>query len=352
MDDKRNYGIDLLKTISMIMIITMHILGYGGVESGMEREIFYFLMSLSYCGVNCYALISGYNSVYSAFKISRILNLWCETLFYSIGIAGIFLLSGGILDTEDMLTCLFPMSCVHYWYFTEYFRLFIIIPLLNVFVNYTKKKTVRNWLIIMVIICMIFPNKIQLGYNVVWLAVLYMCGAYIKKYGNDYGWKKMILVYLVCSVATWIGKLVWYNSARIPVLEYTSPSVFLAAVALLICFSNLKIPAAVQKFALWSGKRTFEVYLIHTHLVVWKVFLINRFTYIGNLSMVSSILCLFVTVIAVFLLCCVIDEMRRCIWKILKIKKHLARIDGFVEKEVKVLPVFQKIEGYLISKVH
>lgn len=344
MDNKRNYGIDLLKTISMLMIIAMHILGYGGVQLG--KEVRYLLLSLSYCSVNCYALASGYNSIDSRFKVSRILNLWGETLFYSIGIAGIYLLFGGTLDEEDILTCLLPVSCIHYWYFTEYFRLFLIIPLLNAFVKRAKRKTIRSWLVAVVIVSVMFQSKIQRGYHVVWLAVLYMCGAYIKKYGKDHDRRKIIFIYLICSGITWISQIIGGLSAKVLLLEYTSPTVFLAAIALLICFTNIEISAGIQKIVLWLGKRTFGVYLIHTHIVVWRVFLANRFTYIGDWGIISGVICLVITVIVVFLICSVIDEMREHIWKVLKVKKYMDKIDCLVAEQVMDSPAFRKIKKY------
>lgn len=66
---KRNSGIDLLRIISMIMIVTLHLLGHGGILNNLEpftsgHYSAWTLEIIAYCAVNCYALISGYVSVH------------------------------------------------------------------------------------------------------------------------------------------------------------------------------------------------------------------------------------------------------------------------------------------------
>ena len=61
----RNLGIDLLKIVSMFMIVTLHILGHGGVLESSKpltgsHYAAWFLEVAVYCSVNCYALVSGY----------------------------------------------------------------------------------------------------------------------------------------------------------------------------------------------------------------------------------------------------------------------------------------------------
>ncbi|MDE6723424.1 MAG: hypothetical protein K2J55_04430, partial [Eubacterium sp.] len=62
---KRNYGIDLLRIVCMIMVPVLHVLGHGGLLEGAEilsvkYEFVWFLEAAAFCAVNCYALISGY----------------------------------------------------------------------------------------------------------------------------------------------------------------------------------------------------------------------------------------------------------------------------------------------------
>ncbi len=74
----RNYGIDFLRMISMIMIVMLHTLGHGGILRSVSflsvhYQIAWLLEVIAFGAVNTYAMISGFVSVDSHFKISNIL---------------------------------------------------------------------------------------------------------------------------------------------------------------------------------------------------------------------------------------------------------------------------------------
>ena len=97
-EKKRNYGIDLLRMLSMFMIVNLHVLGQGGAmvrivgdEAGYYAA--WFLETCAYCAVDCYGLISGYVGVNGSSGPPRLLELWLQVFFYSFGITllyGIF----------------------------------------------------------------------------------------------------------------------------------------------------------------------------------------------------------------------------------------------------------------------
>ena len=91
---KRNYGIDLLRTISMFMILILHILGNGGILKQVipltiYGELIWFIEVCCFCAVNCYGLISGYVGVKAKHKYSNLIYLWIQVFFYLIISAGI-----------------------------------------------------------------------------------------------------------------------------------------------------------------------------------------------------------------------------------------------------------------------
>ena len=63
--EKRNIGLDLLRILSMFMVLILHLLGKGGMlEKESNSQIYYliynFMEILCIVAVNCYVLISGY----------------------------------------------------------------------------------------------------------------------------------------------------------------------------------------------------------------------------------------------------------------------------------------------------
>lgn len=62
---QRDYGIDLLRIISMLMVPIVHVIGQGGilgtaVPFSIQYESAWMLMSFVLVAVNCFILITGY----------------------------------------------------------------------------------------------------------------------------------------------------------------------------------------------------------------------------------------------------------------------------------------------------
>ena len=96
-DNKRNYGIDLLRVVSMMMVCILHVLNHGGVleacvATGNTAKIAItsLFKAMAMCAVNCYAMISGYVGCESRHKLSNIIYLTLQVTFYSVIITGIF----------------------------------------------------------------------------------------------------------------------------------------------------------------------------------------------------------------------------------------------------------------------
>ena len=111
----RNYGIDLLRIVSMLMVVILHVLGQGGVLKtsaplSVGYEIAWFLEIMCYCAVNCYALISGYVGVGSKFKYSNIVNIWLQVIWYSVGIAFVAALVSPKIYLGDVFEGFLPVS--------------------------------------------------------------------------------------------------------------------------------------------------------------------------------------------------------------------------------------------------
>ena len=122
----RNYGLDLLRMLSMFLIVNLHVLGQGGAMvrvTGREAVYYscWFVETCAYCAVDCYGLISGYVGVDSKHRPARILELWLQVFFYSAGITLLFRIFSPELLTEGSLwNAIFPVGWKTYWYFSAY----------------------------------------------------------------------------------------------------------------------------------------------------------------------------------------------------------------------------------------
>ena len=87
---RRHYGIDLLRICSMLMIVTLHVLSQGGLlrmaqPTDLNYAVGWAVEIACYCAVNCYGLISGYVGVMGRMRLSRILGMWLQVVFYAVG---------------------------------------------------------------------------------------------------------------------------------------------------------------------------------------------------------------------------------------------------------------------------
>lgn len=85
----RNYALDLLRILSMFMIVMLHSGSHGRtllISEGLTPYSiwFHFVEALTICSVDVFVLISGYFLCTQQFKPSRIIKLYFAVVFYSI----------------------------------------------------------------------------------------------------------------------------------------------------------------------------------------------------------------------------------------------------------------------------
>lgn len=354
---QRNYGIDLLRIVSMLMIITLHLLGHGGilkntVPLSYRYEVAWFLETASYCAVNCYAIISGYVAVKSKFKYTNIVYLWLQVAFYTVLIATIMAIISPNIGKAEVISALFPVSNRIYWYFTAYFCIYFFTPIFNKAIEALSEKQLKAIAAaIFVLFCLIpiiankDPFHLNRGYTPIWLMMLYIMGGIISKcnlFSKMKSWVA-ILLYLLMVTITWAERLVcdYVNNNLAPaekfvprLTTYISPTVFFCAVFLVVGFSKLKIGKISTKLIAFFAPVSFSVYLIHENPYV-RENVIKRIT--EDFPKFNSFLLVFsiiITILVVYLVCAFIDVVREWIFKSLKIKKMLNTLETKLFKNI------------------
>ena len=69
---------------------------------------------------------------------------------------------------------------------------------------------------------------------------------------------------------------------KVLLTAYTSPTVLLAAVALVLCFAALNIGPRFGRFIESVSPLAFSVYLIHAHPLIWEHWLAGRFAFLAD----------------------------------------------------------------------
>lgn len=142
MAKERHLGIELLRVLSMGMIVLHHLLTWGGLLFAFPKlsatdTALRLLNAFANCAVNVYALITGY--VGSRLRPARLLRQWLQVVFTGLAAtlaASLF----APVDGSLFLKALLPVSLEEYWYFSAFFGLMLLTPLLNAALNGLSKR--------------------------------------------------------------------------------------------------------------------------------------------------------------------------------------------------------------------
>lgn len=354
---KRSGSIDLFKTISMLMVVVLHLLGHGGgLKSLQSNSANWFILSgiESVCiiAVNCFALTTGFLYVGKKIKIKNILNLYLQVLFFSLGIALIFfVLKKEPFSVRSLLNFLLPIASKRYWYFSAYFILFLIMPLLNVVLEYADKRFLLAILggavilfgVYAFVATMVFGDTfgLQHGYSFIWLAILYLFGGAIKKYEiySKLKSSNWLLLYLASTILSFACGIIFSALKSFTILPYMSSYIFLfnilSSLFLLMFFASIEIKS--NKVLSFLAKNSFGVYLLHEHTFIRNAFITDKLTFLTDYNPLLAVLIVLGCAIAIYIIGSVIEFIRQLIFRLIKINKLTEKIDE------KIVTVYNKI---------
>jgi len=156
---QRNYGIDLLRLVSMFYVVLCHCFSQGGILPTLipdtpEQTMALFVFYLTLCCVNIFGMISGYvgyNEEAKPLRFSTYGMVWLQVVFYSVGITVIFeLINSEAATLQDLIRGFTPVTSNLYWYFSAYTGLFFLMPLLNAGIRGCDNRTLKGifWAIV------------------------------------------------------------------------------------------------------------------------------------------------------------------------------------------------------------
>lgn len=303
-DTKKNriWEIELLRVVTMYMIVLFHVLNHGGVRDavfiGGQYEIVWFLEALLCCSVNVYAIISGYvgyTSSETKKSVNKFFNLWLQVFFYSLLLDLLISFMQGSYSIKEIVKACFPITTTQYWYFTAYVGVYFVAPWINKLLKSMEYKEAKKAFIgfcgvflLYVSITGIFydPFKVEGGYSFLWLTILYILGAFLRKLEIPklVEKRKAVVGLVSCwGISFFVKKMVPTQNIFI---NYTSITTIGISIAFIIIFAkinnckNLLIEKLVRVF----GPATFGVYLVHDHSMVRSYFIEGKLKWIIKLS--------------------------------------------------------------------
>ena len=356
---KRNPYIDCVRILGMYAIIIHHILQHGRVMQKYKKYRELRLMNtFSFWHVSSFALISGIVG-YKTNKYSNLLFLWLCALFYSIYIYLSFKIFKPIaLNKRKIFSEFFPVIFHKYWYFTEYFGMYLFLPFINNGIKNINQGDLKIVILSLLGIFIFWKDfmtnadsfKMSRGYSVLWLLVFYIVGTYFGKYKINVNGKYKLIFYLIFIIVFFGSTLLCFylpfykgkysklfiiiKTKQVFLHRINSLTMVLQAISLTLFFSQIKYNKYIGKIITFFGPLTFGVYLIHENEHVRRNIIRNVFAKDSvNLSLKTVILLVIYRSFLIFIICSIMDYFRHIIFMLFKIRK----ICIYLEKKVRKL---------------
>ena len=201
--DQRKSNIELLRIVSILMIISFHCAYKSGFqfETGFNANklIVKSLWMLGELGVNLFMLISGYFMVNGRFKPKKMIRLLVQAQFYY----WLTLLLGSKVGVcslpqgkREIFLSFFPVTLDRSgWFLTVYILIYLFSPYLNLLIRTMDEKTYRRFLLTSLTLFCVLPTFFGFFFNTteallyynrfIWLMIIYFLGAYIYIYDEN-----------------------------------------------------------------------------------------------------------------------------------------------------------------------
>lgn len=355
----RKSNFELLRIISMIMIILHHYSYHGGsfnLPIGPAKYVSQLFFVGGSLGVTLFMLISSYFLIDTKFSIKRILRIWFEIFFYCAGISIIcYFAKVQTFTYKTWLQVLLPITFNATWFGIAYLFICFVSPFMNRLINSLSKRNYSALICVLFVFfvaipTITFPAPQRVCFNVVsWFVCMYFLAGYIKRFSFKVFDNKAfaLLVFIVSVLLIWgsevlftkLGQTRTFFSGSVTFFtNYDSIFMVLAATSLFMFFKNIDLGS--NKLINAISSTAFGVYLIHDNIIsrmkMWKEWFNT-----GSITTPAMLLLhgLFVALV-IYAACSVIDWVR-----IVFIENPLFSIKKFD-------PYFEKFNSILdLSKI-
>lgn len=311
----RNSNFELLRILSMFMIICFHCSFHGKFSDGEgNRLIINFFNMLGELGVNCFVLISGYFYDKTRFKTDKFISLIVQVWFYVI--LGITIES--LFFNQQFIYLLkvwsFPVVRERYWFATSFLLLYLFQPFIFIFVEQLDSRQVNRFVILILTIWCIIPSLLgniegRLFYNrFIWMILIYIIGAFLSRNSSTLQITKIRWIFLstFLFLATFIVSFTKWNINGIPGNYWWPPNSLVQVILSVSLFAIfLKIDIKNNVIINYISSCTFGIYLLHDGVlqsILWNdVFRTYEFGNNGKVILrilVSSLIIFFFGIIA------------------------------------------------------
>lgn len=247
----RNSNLELLRIVSILLIITMHVIGYAASkgELSIENVYFrYFVGAIGNLGVSCFVLLSGYFGVKFSWK--KFVYISLLTTVYAIFCT---FCNNGFGITGDVLMAVLWVPRYFNWYVTCYLALLLLSGYINDFRLRLEQKKYARLLVVLFVLLSVLPMFVSAtdvvlntsGQCLMYFLYAYLIGRFVRLH------KDVILSrWLTGGVVFVMVLIMWLKGiasmkvealSLIPLTSNYSPTILIASVAALYLFKSINI---------------------------------------------------------------------------------------------------------------
>ena len=343
--NNRNSRIDILRLVSMYMIVTCHFIYHGirnvtegdtfpdlGFSASLTGGINFFLGQLlgylTNIGPNLFILITGYflikprNFRYAAQKA---LHLWLVIVFYGLTslLVASLLTNGKVFSYQELLDSILPIWSRQYWFMSMYIPLLLLSPFLATGASALEKRDYQ-WLLLVLLILNFAISGI--GYGAIFLGpvplpfyiFVFLIGGYFRLYGCQtqlfkYGIYIYFFGYLALAAAATVAQLHYTPAGTFPHIKGMANNSITLFMSVLFFAWTISLPQKETRLGQWAINMSpyiLGVYLIHDNPLIRPLLwnnLIHPKEYIQQPFLIPYCLA---TSIVVFAVCIGIEWLR------------------------------------------
>lgn len=330
---ERQSNIELLRIISMVMILILHADLYANgspsaneiISSPFSSWLRVHAECLSIVAVNVFIIISGWFGI--NFKYKSIWSLLYQCLFYGLLIMVIvYFYDSSRLTITHIIQQLYLAE--GYWFVISYIGLIILSPILNLFAEKADHKSFSIVLISFFIFQTIYgwvmfdEAYFKYGYSLASFIGLYLLARFARRFKSRIFEMKNSLnfiIYICISIIltilylgiTLTGHQGVIEAMRYKVISYNNPLVIIESLYLFLLFNKIKIHNRIIN---WAATSCLSIYLIHCNPLLFNDYL-SIMKYLGSFAPGLLCVCLILILIIIITISCIlIDKIRLKTW--------------------------------------
>jgi len=268
MEKKRSINIDLIKTIAVISVISVHFFANTGFYdkniTGIDTYLMVFLRTLFMICVPLFMITTGYLMKNKKISKKYYIGILRVLITYLL-IALIYLfyhcfyLKEASFSIKYIISSILRFDIGYRWYIEMYIGMFLIIPFINLIYNNLNTKKHKQALILTMLILTALPGLINFKYSLIadwWINLYpityYFIGCYINEYKPKIGkLKNVFLLLITLIISTIVNILISNGTTFLRDVHNDWGSIFnvLTSVLTFILITNLNLDNVNKKIS-------------------------------------------------------------------------------------------------------